>query len=174
MDRADSNDDASDTQMQPRPRKSDRVFLVVIDDTQEMRVALRFACMRARNSGGRVALLYVLEPNDFKHWMGVGELMRDEARAEAEKLLQRHAATAQKLSGSMPILYLREGRQREALLNLIAEEPRISILVLGANPGSSGPGPLVQSLTGKMIGKLRVPITVVPGNLSDEDVDAIA
>jgi len=151
-----------------------RVFLVVVDNTDEMLVALRFACGRARHTGGRVALLRVIEPNDFKYWMGVGDLMRKDARAEAEKLLQRHAAKVQEWSGRTPILYLREGAQRDTVLKVIAEEPHISILVLGANPGSSGPGPLVSALTGKMIGKLRIPVTVVPGNLSDEEVDAIS
>lgn len=164
------HDDAKSPEQRPH---NNRVFLVVVDDTSEMNVALRFACSRARHTGGRVALLYTLEPNDFKYWMGVGDLMRKEARAEAEKLLQRHAGKVQEWSGSTPILFLREGSQRDALLKLIAEEPQISILVLGANPSSGGPGPLVSALTGKMIGKLRIPITVVPGNLKDEDVDAI-
>jgi nucleotide-binding universal stress UspA family protein len=168
-DRPDGDDDAARSDA-----ASSRVFLVVVDNTAEMSVALRFACGRARHTGGRVALLHVIEPNDFKYWMGVGDLMRKDARAEAEKLLQRYAAKVQEWSGRTPILYLREGSQRETLLKLIAEEPRISILVLGANPGSGGPGPLVSTLTGKMIGKLRIPVTVVPGNLSDEDVDAIA
>lgn len=168
-DRPDGGDDAA----RSHPA-SNRVFLVVVDNTSEMSVALRFACGRARHTGGRVALLHVIEPNDFKYWMGVGDLMRKDARAEAEKLLQRYAAKVQEWSGRTPILYLREGAQRETLLKLIAEEPGISILVLGANPGSGGPGPLVSTLTGKMIGKLRIPVTVVPGNLNDEDVDAIA
>ena len=72
-----------------------RVFLVVVDETEEMELALRFACGRAANTGGRVALLHVLEPNDFQNWMAVGDLMRHESRAEAEKLLQRYAAKAQ-------------------------------------------------------------------------------
>lgn len=155
-------------------KKTDRVFLVIIDETEEMPVALRFACGRAKHTGGRVALLYVMEPNDFQHWMGVGDLMREEARSNAEKLLQKHAARAQKWSGRMPILYLREGSTRDALLNLIEEEPHISILVLGAHPGSGGPGPLVSALTGKLMDRLRIPITVVPGNLSEEDIDAIS
>ncbi len=155
-------------------RRSNRVFLVVVDDTEEMRVALRFASGRAVHTGGRVALLYVMEPNDFQHWMAVGDLIREEARAEAEKLLQRHAAQVQKWSGAMPILHLREGEPRDTLLALINEDPQISILVLGANTGARGPGPLVSALTGKMMGKLRVPVTVVPGNLSDDDIDAIS
>ena len=153
---------------------SDRVFLVVVDETEEMKVALRFACLRARRTGGRVALLYVIEPAEFQHWMAVEDLMREEARSEGEQLLQRLAAQVNELVGSIPILYVREGKVRDELFNLLEEEPRISILVLGANTGSRGPGPLVTALTGKMIGKLHIPVTVVPGNLGDEEIKLIS
>ena len=152
----------------------DRVFLVVVDETEEMKIALRFACQRARHTGGRVALLYVIEPADFQHWQAVGDLMREEARSEGEQILQRLAAQVNDLVGSIPILYVREGNARDELLKLLDEEPSISILVLGANTESRGPGPLVSALTGKFIGKLRVPVTIVPGNLSEEAIDHIA
>ncbi|MDJ0607586.1 MAG: universal stress protein [Kiloniellales bacterium] len=152
----------------------DRIFLVVVDDTQEMAVALRFACRRASNTGGRVALLYVVEPSDFQHWMAVGDLMREEARNEGEQLLQRLAAKVNELTGQLPVLHVREGTRREELLKLIDEDPTVSILVLGANVEKRGPGPLVEALTGKFVGKLRVPVTIVPGNLSDEEIDSIA
>ena len=159
----------------PAPAEiSDRVFLVVVDETEEMKVALRFACLRARRTGGRVALLYVIEPAEFQHWMAVGDLMREEARSEGEQLLQRLAAQVNELVGTIPVLYVREGKVRDELFKLLDEEPRISVLVLGANTGSRGPGPLVSARTGKMIGKLRVPITVVPGNLSDEEIDSVS
>ena len=150
-----------------------RVFLVVVDDSEEMNKALRFAGKRATNTGGRVALLYVVEPSEFQHWMAVGDLMRDEARSEGEQLLQRLAAQVNELTGTLPILYVREGDRRDELFKLIDEEPSISILVLGANTGQRGPGPLVAALTGKLVGKLRIPVTIVPGNLSDEDIDSI-
>lgn len=155
-------------------KSSGRVFLVVVDESPELKVALRYACIRARKTAGRVALLYVIEPADFQQWMGVNELMREEAREEAEQTLQKMAADVQKLSGAMPVLYVREGDRRDELLALIAEEPMISILVLGAATGPRGPGPLVSALTTKFVGKLRIPITVVPGNLSADDVDNVA
>ena len=158
----------------PEVHDEDRIFLVVVDETEEMRVALRFACRRARNTGGRVALLYVIEPSDFQHWQAVGDLMREEARSEGEQLLQKLAAQVNELAGNIPALHVREGKVRDELMKLLEEEPSISILVLGANTGSRGPGPLVSALTGKLVGKLRVPLTIVPGNLSDEAVDAIA
>ena len=153
---------------------SNRTFLVVVDDTEEMELALRFACGRARNTGGRVALLFVVEPTDFQHWMAVGDLMREEARNEGEQLLQKLAARVNELTGMLPILHVREGARREELLKLIDEEPSISILVLGASIDRRGPGPLVEALTGKFVGRLRIPVTIVPGNLSDEDIDAIS
>ena len=152
---------------------ANRVFLVVVDDTEEMKVALRFACGRARNTGGRVALLYVVEPSDFQHWMAVGDLMREEARSEGEQLLQKLAAQVQALTDSMPELHVREGARREELLKLIDEDPSISILVLGASVDKRGPGPLIEALTGKLVGKLRVPLTIVPGNLTDDEIDQI-
>lgn len=156
------------------PNTSGRVFLVVVDESPELKVALRYACVRAKKTAGRVALLYVIEPADFQQWAGVNELMREEARQEAEQMLQKMATDVQKLSGAMPILYVREGERRDELLNLIDEEPMISILVLGAATGPRGPGPLVSALTSKFVGKLRVPVTIVPGNLSLEDVDNVA
>ena len=151
-----------------------RVFLVVVDDTQEMQLALYYACLRARRSGGRVALLEVLEPGEFQHWMSVGDLMREEARQEAERHLQRLAGQVNELLGSYPILYLREGGRREELLALIDEDPSISILVLGANTSGGGPGPLVSALTGKFLSNMRIPMTLVPDNLTEEELAKIA
>lgn len=152
----------------------DRVFLVVVDQTEEMKVALKYACRRALHTGGRVALLYVIEPAGFQHWMSVGNLMREEARSEGEQLLQRMAAQVNELAGKMPILYLREGNRRDELLALLEEEPKISILVLGASTGKRGPGPLISALTGKFLGKLHIPLTLVPDSLTDEEIDAIS
>lgn len=152
----------------------DRVFLVVVDETEEMKVALKYACRRALHTGGRVALLYVIEPAGFQHWMSVGNLMREEARSEGEQLLQRMAAQVNDLAGKMPILYLREGNRRDELLALLEEEPKISILVLGASTGKRGPGPLISALTGKFLGKLHIPLTLVPDSLTDEEIDAIS
>ena len=153
----------------------ERVFLVVVDDSEEMRVALRYACVRARRTGGRVALLYVIEPADFQHWMAVEEIFRQERRDEAEALLQTLATEVQALTGKVPILYLREGARWEELLKLIADDgANISILVLAASAHGEGPGPLVSHLAGRMAGRLRIPFTVVPGGLSDEAIAQIS
>ena len=151
----------------------DRIFLVVVDETIELGVALDYACRRARRTGGRVALLYVIEPGEFQHWGAIENLMREEARTEAEQTLQRHAKDAQAKSGSMPVLYVREGDRRDELLKLIQEEPTISILVLAAATGTEGPGPLISFLATKAIGRLRVPVTIVPGNLTADQIEAV-
>ncbi|MBL8671642.1 MAG: universal stress protein [Alphaproteobacteria bacterium] len=150
-----------------------RVFLIVVDETPEYEKALRFAARRARRTQGRVALLHVMPPLDFQNFGAVQDLMANERRQTAERLLQRVAAKAQEIAGSMPIIYLREGSPAEQLLKLIAEEPQISVLVLGGATGREGPGPLVAQLTGRMIGKLRIPITIVPGHIPDADIDAV-
>ena len=154
--------------------EKDRIFLVVVDATKEMQVALRFACRRARHTGGRVALLFVMEPADFQHWMAVEEKMREERRAEAEQVLQGLAAVAMELTSKLPVLHVREGVQGDEIVKLIEEEPNISVLVLGASTGKKGPGPLVSSIAGKLSGRFPIPITVVPGNLTNEQIDALS
>ena len=151
----------------------DRIILCVVDSSDEMRIALRFASRRANHTGGRVALLFVIEPADFQHWMSVEEKMREERREEAERVLQNLAAQVNEISGAMPALYVREGSPGDEILKLIDEEPRISVLVLGAGTGKKGPGPLVSSLAGKMSGKFPIPITVVPGNLTEDQIDSL-
>src|SRR3954470_12579125 len=151
-----------------------RVFLVVVDDTAELKLAIRYACLRAKKTGGRVAMLHVTAQEDMQEWIGVSRLIKEESRQQAEALMQKMASEVQKLSGSMPVLYFREGDRREEVMKLIDEEPSVSILVLGAATGPKGPGPLVQALTSKYVGKLRVPVTIVPGNLSNDDIDHIA
>lgn len=147
-----------------------RIFLVVVDDSAEMPVALRYAALRARHTGGRVALLYVIEPSDLQHWMAVESLMREERREEAEQLLGKLSQEVLELSGAHPVVYIREGRRRDELLKMLDEEPSISILVLAAGTGPEGPGPLITSLMGKSVAKLGVPVTIVPGSLTDEQL----
>lgn len=151
-----------------------RTFLCVVDESPELSQALRYACNRAKRLGGRVALLYVIEPAEFEHWASVKTLMQEERRAEAEEMLKVVASVVQKSTGSMPVIYIREGKITEELLKLLGEEEaHISVLVLGAATGGEGPGPIVSTLINKMAGKLRVPVTIVPGGLADAQIDSI-
>jgi nucleotide-binding universal stress UspA family protein len=153
--------------------RRDRVFLVMVDDSAERRVALRYACLRVRKSGGRVALLRVIEPAGQVEWAGVGAMLAEERRQDAETLLSGLAAEVTDLTGGLPILLIREGTPRDELLALLEEDPRISILVLAAAAGGSGPGPLISALAGRYAAKLAVPMTIVPGSLSDTELDRV-
>lgn len=159
---------------EPAPAaKPVRIFLVVVDESPELKVALRYACLRAKRSGGRVALLYVIEPQEMTGFMAVENLMREEMRAEAEQKVQKLAREVTQITGAIPALFLREGNRRDELLSLIDSDPGISILVLGAGTGNEGPGPLVSFLTGRGLSRLRIPVTIVPGAMTDEQLEAI-
>ena len=154
--------------------ESELIFLVVVDESEEMEVALRFACRRADRTGGRVALLYVIESAEFAHWASVESLIQEEARAHAEEVLSEILENVQKLSGKMPVVYIREGDRRDELIRLLDEEKRISILVLAARSGSGGPGPLVSALTTRFLDRTHVPVTLVPDNLTIEEIELIS
>ena len=151
-----------------------RVFLVVVDETEELQIAVHYAARRAAHTGGRVALLYVIEPSELQTWVAIEDLAREEQREEAEQLMQRLCEDVLPIAGSMPIVYIREGPRRDELLALINEDPSISILVLAAATGPEGPGPLISYLAGKPAARLRIPITIVPGSLTMEQLDAVS
>ena len=150
-----------------RPRK----FLVVVDKTPECSVALRFATRRAQHTGGRVSLLCVVEPGDFQQWKGVEEIMRDEAHLAAENLLHTAAKAVNELAGIVPELVIEHGRASDCLLDLIKRDRDISILVLASGTAKEGPGPLVALFAGSV---QAIPVTIVPGRLSEAEVDALA
>ncbi|RDC71519.1 universal stress protein [Rhodovulum sp. 12E13] len=149
-----------------------RKFLVVLDDSRECLNAMRFAAMRASRTGGGVEILAVIPPDEFQHWIGVGDVMRAEARERIEAHFEVFAKWMRDRQGVDPNLVIREGEPVPEILDLIREDPEIGILVLGAGSGKSGPGPLVTQLT-KASGTLPVPITIVPGEMSKERLEAI-
>jgi nucleotide-binding universal stress UspA family protein len=151
-----------------------RIFLVVVDDSEEMPMALYYATRRARNTGGRVALLHVIPPPEVLGLASVEALMREEIRQEAEQLLQRLARGVVDDGGALPILHLREGSLRDELLDLVTNDPTITVLVLAAGTGPEGPGPLVSFLASKAMTKLRIPVTIVPGGLTRDQMDQLA
>jgi nucleotide-binding universal stress UspA family protein len=155
----------------PEAKLRVRKFLVVVDKTPECRVALRYAARRAQHTTGRVTLLAVSAPPDFQQWRGVEAIMEDEAHAEAEALLHDAAKTVNALAGLIPELVILQGRKVDCVSQLIKDDKDISILILGAATGKSGPGPLV-TLFGS--GSHAIPVTIVPGTLTDAAIDAIA
>lgn len=152
-----------------------RKFLVVADDSPECRKALYFAARRALATGAGVTVLAVLEPGDFNHWIGVAEAAKREGEAAAETLLESMAEDAEGITGVRPELLLRDGQRSEVLAQVLEEDPLISLLILGAAPSSEGPGPLVSALArGKGLFSGRaVPVTVVPGDMACEEIDAL-
>jgi hypothetical protein len=151
-----------------------RIFLVVVDESPEMPVALYYASRRAQRTGGRVALLRVIPPHEAHGLASVEALMREEAQQEAQQLLQRLAKAVVDWIGKLPVIYIREGSARDELMDLVANDPSISILVLAAGTGQEGPGPLVSFLVSKGLAKLRTPVTIVPGSLTHDEIDAIS
>ena len=151
-----------------------RKFLVIIDDTPECSRALLYAARRAEHSGGALVLLYVIGPADFQHWLGVENIMRAEAMEQAEATLGRFADMARTFGTVEPQLVIREGNRSEEIVNLIEADEDIAILVLAAGTDKEGPGPLVTALAGKTSATFPIPITIVPGQLDDEAIAAVA
>ena len=148
-------------------------FLVVVDDTEECGRAVRFAARRAKRTGARVSMLALITPNEFQNWFNIGSVMQEEAEGEARAMLARAAARVRDAAGE-PELVVRSGNRAEEIQSLIEEDEDISLLVLGAGTGAEGPGPLVSSLAGRLAGTFPIPIVVVPGHLTDEEIDALA
>ncbi len=156
---------------------SQRKFLVIADESPEFHAALRFACRRARSTGGHVALLKVIEPAVFEHWSGVREEIERQAREEAEVALQKMAQFVVDETGAAPEFIIQHAdNTRAALRTVISADPAIKILVLAAAVGGRGPGPLVASLAkeGVKWGTRKVPVTVVPGDLTDDEIADLA
>lgn len=150
-----------------------RKFLAVIDDTPECQRAVHYAGSRAKNSNGGVVLLYVIANADFQQWLGVEEIMRAEAREEAEAVLAKAAQALREAVGIEAEMVIREGVASEAINGLIEEDRDIAILVLAAGSAKEGPGPLVSSLASRAQA-FPIPVTVIPEQLSDEELDALS
>jgi nucleotide-binding universal stress UspA family protein len=149
-----------------------RKFLVVLDDSRECLNAMRFASLRAQHTGGAVEVLSVIPPDEFNHWIGVGDIMREEARERIVAHFEVFAKWMRDKHGLEPNLVIREGEPVEEILAQVREDPQIGVLVLGAAAEKKGPGPLVTQLT-KAAGTLPVPMTIVPGDLSKEQLEQI-
>lgn len=149
-----------------------RKFLVVLDDSRECLNAMRFAAMRAAHTGGGVEILSVIPPDEFNHWIGVADIMRAETRERIEVHYDVFAKWMRDRQGVDPGLVIREGEPMNEILAQVKEDSDIGVLVLGASTGKNGPGPLVSALS-KSAGSLPIPVTIVPGDLTKEQLEAI-
>jgi nucleotide-binding universal stress UspA family protein len=155
-----------------------RKFLVVVDETPECESALAFAAARAKRTHGQLALLYVVEPGiEFQHWLGVEDVAREEGlnKAKAVFRLFGRKLKAMGFEDIVPEEIVREGIKAEEITKAIEEDEDIGVLALGASKEPSGLGPLVSTLAGgRLASTFPVPITVVPGHLSIEEILALA
>ena len=149
-----------------------RKFLVILDESPECQNAMRFAAMRAARTLGVVVVLAIIPPEAIQHGIGVAELMRQEAEDRITSQFQLFARWMRDTQGIDPELVIREGDPVAAILGLIQEDAEIGVLVLGAGGEKSGPGPLVTQMS-RNSGHLPIPITIVPGEMSKEKLEAV-
>lgn len=151
-----------------------RTFLIILDDLPEMLNAMRYAAIRAAKTGGAVQMLAIISSEEFQHFMGVADVMRAEAHEKIEAHFQVFKDRMEKREGITPTLAIREGDKVDAVLAHLKENPEVGVLVLGAGTGKGGPGPVVTALTGRRMSELHVPITIVPGSMTKEEIIAVS
>ncbi|WP_117195360.1 universal stress protein [Rhizobium terrae] len=149
-----------------------RKFMAIIDGTPECERAVHYAGRRAKNSNGGLVLLFVIPEGDFQQWLGVEQIMRAEAREEAESVMAKTAQKVRETIGIDPEIVIREGIATEQINMLVEEDRDIAILVLATGSAKEGPGPLVSAVAGREAA-FPIPVTVLPGSLSDEEIDAL-
>jgi nucleotide-binding universal stress UspA family protein len=148
--------------------------LVIVDDTAEWDRAVYYASRWAMRVGGGVVMLRIIETEEQnQQWLGVADIMRAEAQDDANAALDRAAGRANGIAALTPERVIREGEATEQILDVIDQDVDIAMLVLAANPGPEGPGPLITMIAG-VVGSFPIPVTVVPGDLSDADIDALS
>jgi nucleotide-binding universal stress UspA family protein len=150
-----------------------RTYLVVIDETDESRVALRFAARRAARTGGAIEILAIVPPSEFVQWGGVQAAMEEEARLRVEALVTQAAGELIEEMGVRPSITVRSGDPVTEVKRLLDANDAVAALVLGARK-AAGPGPLVQHFAGAEAGNMRCPVMIIPGALSDEALDRMS
>jgi nucleotide-binding universal stress UspA family protein len=146
---------------------------VVVDETGEARVALRYAARRAARTGGRVDILAVVPPQEFVQWGAVQSAMEEEARLRAEAMGLQAASALDEESEVERTVIVRQSEPVKAITDLLKERDDIAALVLGA-AAEGGPGPLVAHFSGAVAGSLPCPLIIVPGRLDDEALDRLS
>jgi nucleotide-binding universal stress UspA family protein len=148
--------------------------LVVVDDTEEWDRAVYYASRWAIRVGGGVVMLRVIEIEDRnQQWLGVADIMRAEAEEGANAALDRASGRANGIAAITPERVIREGDPTEQILDVIDKDVDIAMLVLAASAGPEGPGPIIAMMA-KLVGSFPIPVTIVPGSLTDVDIDALS
>jgi len=149
-------------------------YLVVVDGTPECDRAIVFAARRAARIGAGLVALTIPDDADFHHWLGVGDILKEEAEDAAMTMLEQAAQRSREIAGIEPEKVVRTGNKAEQIVDLINEDKDIAFLVLAASTGSEGPGPLVSLLAGKAAGTFPIPVVIVPGDMTDDEIGALA
>jgi len=150
-----------------------RIYLVVIDDSPESEIALRFAARRAVKTGGGVEILALIPPQEFIAFGGVQATIEEEERLKAEGLVARAAGTLMEEAGLRPSITVRQGDGPKIIRDMIAANAEIAALVLGA-AATGAPGPLIAYFTGADAGSLPVPVMIIPGSLDRDAIDRLS
>ncbi|WP_297322644.1 universal stress protein [uncultured Bartonella sp.] len=150
-----------------------RKFLAIIDETPECRRAVAYASRRAKNTGGTLVLLYVIDSSEFQHFLGVSDIMRAEAQEQARQTLSDISGNVRNNLGIEAEVIVCEGQKAGEIVKLIDSDQDIAVLVLAAGAGAEGPGPLVQSIAAKG-SAFPIPVTIIPDGLNEEDLDSVA
>ncbi len=150
------------------------MYLIVADESAEFSKALRFAAKQAHANGVRVGILYVMpKEGEFLHWGNVEALMESEKRTAAEAFLLETARKVYSFNGVVSALFIAEGQASKAIIDVINDNLNIAKLVLGGSTHSGGPGPLTDFFAHKGLSQLRVPLTIVPDHIEEEDIDRL-
>ncbi len=150
------------------------VFLVVLDDSEEMFRALRYAARRSSRNNGRVALLYTFDTLEFSHWKAVEDIAEVESREKAEEKIAEYENFVLTFTDKRPKKFIMKGDRVECIIKFLEANRFISNFVLAASMGSSSADPLIASFTGKSRSKIKVPLTILPSSLSEEEIDKLS
>lgn len=145
-------------------------LLVIADDTPEFKKVIRLASLRAAKIKGTIVMLRVIQPGDFQHWMSVQDIMVEEAREEAQEMLDGFALEIKELSGLTAETVIRIGNAPDVISEYIQEDHEIHMLALGANVDGD-PGPIIKAFREELLNVLHMPVLVVPGNMTDKEID---
>lgn len=148
-----------------------RTYVVCVSNNEASKVAVKMACIKAKNHGGQVKVVHVIPPTDGQTLFMVADRLKGELRAESEAYIQAMCEEAFSLTGLMPAVDIRDGDVGEQILKAVKEDENTILMVLGMDKGAHGD--LIEWLSEQMGRKLLIPMMIVPGNLTDEQIRGI-
>lgn len=148
-------------------------FLVVIDDSNELKSAIHFAAKRAKNTNGSLSMLYVVDHALNAQWSKVEHLIEQEETSEAKKICRSWVQKIKKNFSIESEIILKLGNRTDEIIKLLKEDKDIRFLVLATSAEGENPGPIIKSLLSSKMRDLSIPIVLVPGSMEEKDIDSI-